>query len=80
MLRNEAETRAPVSVRHAGRPAVTMEWGRRDWLRQKPRQADELAFTLRDMPLLLRGDLSRVRLVRIETVPFPRELPINKQP
>lgn len=80
VLRNEAETRAPVSVRHAGRPAVTMEWGRRDWLRQKPRQADELAFTLRDMPLLLRGDLSRVRLVRIETVPFPRELPINKQP
>ncbi len=80
ILRNNADSPSPVSVRHAGRPAVTMQWGRRDWLRKQPRRENELAFTLRGMPLLVRGALSQVSLAGAESVRFPRELPQTKQP
>lgn len=80
VFRNTAPSPAPVSVRHAGRPAVTMQWGRRDWLRKQPRKTNELAFTLRGMPLLVQGDLSKVLPAGVESIPFPRELPQVKQP
>ena len=73
VLENASETLPPVSVRHAGRAPLPRNWGYRDWLRKgQPECGNRLSITVRDMPVLLEGDLSRVTVAEVEKRDFPR--------
>lgn len=73
VLENASETLPPVSVRHAGRAPLPRNWGYRDWLRKgQPEWGNRLSITVRDMPVLLEGDLSRVTVAEVEKRDFPR--------
>jgi len=74
-----ADQPSPVSVRHAGRAPLLRQWGYRDWLKQgQPEWKNRLSVTVRDMPLLITGDLSGIRVVELEKRKFPRTLPRPK--
>lgn len=76
ILRNDASRPEPVSVRHAGSPACTREWGYLDWLQKRGGQVDphQLSFLLNGMPLLLAGNLSGVKIAGVTKRQFPEKL------
>ena len=70
-----AERPDAVTVRHAGRRPVTRQWGYRDWLRKgQPQWENRLSVTVRDLPVLICGDLSQVSVKELERRDFPRTI------
>lgn len=73
VLETAAENPAAVKIRHAGRRPVTRRWGYRDWLRPgQPQWPNRLSVTLRDLPILICGDLTQVSVKELERYDFPR--------
>ncbi len=73
VLRNHAASPGTVSIRNAGRRGVEIPWGRTDWLETRKRRDNELTFTLRDMPLLVEGDLAQTEIVSLRNIEFRRD-------
>lgn len=74
-----ADHLSPVSVRHAGRTPLLRKWGYRDWIMKgQPEWKNRLSVTVRNMPLLITGDLSEIKVAEFEKRKFPRTLPLPK--
>ena len=56
-----------IKVYHAGRKAYKLPWGARNWAfnRKSKVRKNELELTLRGLPLIIEGDLSNIKVIRI---------------
>jgi len=70
VLRKDGGGLGGLTLEQVGRPALERDWGRNESL-DAPVIPNEIAVTLRRMPLLIRGDLDRVSLVRVTRREFP---------
>ena len=63
----------PLTVEVVGSAPVTRPWGYRDWPnRERNVNPNRIAVTVGEMPVLLSGNLDRVRIAAIRKHPFPR--------
>ena len=75
VLKNEAAELSPISARHAGRSPYERQWGYYDWVENGKAgvRANELAFTLGNMPMILEGKLAQVKITQVIKRAFPEK-------
>ncbi len=63
----------PLSIEVIGSAPVTRPWGYRDWpKRQAKANPNQIAVLAGEMPLLLTGDLAKVKVAAVRKYAFPR--------